>query len=135
MNDILSKLFEATDNHGDDSGESDHTVGDLQSLLGRAWALMSISQRRQFLNSDEVEDLLIAGARDEFCAEDLLTEVDSALRDMATATAAAGYTLETNGAGYYWQFGDDASEDFHTREDAVSDAYKHLGRSKKTDKS
>lgn len=29
MNKILEKLFAAADNHGEDSGEPDHAVGDL----------------------------------------------------------------------------------------------------------
>lgn len=61
MTDILTTLFDAADQHGEDS-EPDHTVGDLQDLLREAWALMSTEQRRELLQTDAVEAMLMLGA-------------------------------------------------------------------------
>jgi hypothetical protein len=130
MKEILNKLFTAADNHGDDSGEADHTVGDLQGLLSRAWAVMSVDQRLQLLKSDEVEELLTAGARDAFNVDDLLAEVVAALTGMEATVTAAGYTVKTYRDDFFWQLGDHTSDDFPTREDAVTDAYQHLHVSK-----
>jgi len=66
MDIVLKKLFDAADAHGEDSGEPDHTVGDLQGLLRKAWSLMSKKQKLEFLASDEVEELVDMGARGDF---------------------------------------------------------------------
>lgn len=71
---ILKHLFDAADNHAEDTGE-DHNVGDLQDLLTLAWNLMSTENRIEFLESDVVRNHIEAGARDEFTAEDLLKDL------------------------------------------------------------
>jgi len=38
---MVEKLIVAADNHGEDD-DPDHTVGDLQGLLRRAWEIMSV---------------------------------------------------------------------------------------------
>lgn len=73
--DILSSLFGAADNHGADTGEADHTVGDLQDLLRAAWSLMSRSQRRDMLSCDATLAVIEAGSRGEFGPEDLIREL------------------------------------------------------------
>lgn len=125
MKQIIEKMLKAADNHGEDSGEPDHTVGDLQGLLRRAWDIMSISQRLQLLKSSEVEDLAECGARDEFEASDLVAEVNLKLETMEAEVRAAGYVFMEHEGGFYWEHDgkDEASEDFYAREDAVASAY------------
>jgi len=76
MKSILEKLFDAADNHSEDSGE-DHTVGDLQDIVTAAWGILTPEQKRHLLQSDAVETLLDMGARDEFSVEDLLTQLNA----------------------------------------------------------
>ena len=54
----LQKLFDAADRHGVDTGESDHSVGDLQDALREAWKLMTPSQRTQLIESEPVQATL-----------------------------------------------------------------------------
>lgn len=130
MKDILEKLLDAADNHADDSGEPDHAVGDLQGLLRSAWAVMTIEQRRQLLKSDVIEQLVMDGARGEFGVDDLLNDVEGAVRDMACAISSAGYVLKTYRDDSFWQFGDISGEDLPSREEAIADAYRHLNSAK-----
>lgn len=81
---ILEKLTAAADNHAEDTDE-DHAVGDLQDMLRAAWNLMTPSQRKLLLLSDEVGNVIEAGARDELTAEDLVAELE------APSTDAPGY--------------------------------------------
>lgn len=78
MKDILQKLFDAADAHGEDAGEPDHAVGDLQELLRSAWTLMTPAQRREFLQGDAVENVVATGGCD-FEVEDLVKELDGPL--------------------------------------------------------
>ena len=126
MNQILNKLFAAADNHGEDSGEPGHTIGDLQDLLRRSWEIMSVSQRLQLLESTEVDDLASAGARGEFEPSDLVTTITDTLNAQETALTAAGYTIMEYEDGFFWETDDEASEDFYARDDAVADGYAHL---------
>lgn len=125
MKAILDKLLTAADNHGEDD-DPDHTVGDLQDLLRRAWDILSVSQKRQLLNSAEVEDLAMLGARGEFEATDLVDELTTALSRMEAAVLAAGYLIHEQEGWFSWETEDDASEDFSAREDAVFAAFTHL---------
>lgn len=126
MTETLNKLFAAADNHGEGSGEPDHTIGVLRDLLRRSWEIMSVSQRLQLLESTEVEDLTEAGARCEFEPADLVAEITKDLAEMEAVVAGAGYTFIENDAGIYWELDDEASEDFYAREDAVTDAHAHF---------
>jgi hypothetical protein len=54
----LEKLFKLADQHGADSGESDHAVGDLQDILRDALKLMTTAQKTKFYRSDAVKALL-----------------------------------------------------------------------------
>lgn len=126
MQAILEKLFAAADHHGEDSGEPDHTVGDLQDLLRCAWALMSPSQKMALLESSDVEDLTQAGARDAFEPEDLLAEIRQALAEQEAQVTAAGYAFRENEDGFYWETETEASTVFDARDDAVADAFEHL---------
>ncbi len=45
----LEQLFAAADAHGSDTGEIDHTIGDLQDLLRHAWRQMNDAQRAGFI--------------------------------------------------------------------------------------
>lgn len=71
---VLEHLFQAADNHSEDTGEA-HDIGDLQSLLTLAWQLMTTKQRLAFLRSDVVHEHIEAGARDRFTVEDLLAMI------------------------------------------------------------
>lgn len=71
MKEIIEKLITAADQHGADSGEPDHTVGDLQDMLRAAWELLSTSQKRDFLMHDAVESVVECGACGEFEVDDL----------------------------------------------------------------
>ena len=89
MKDILEKLLNAADNHGQDD-DPDHTVGDLQDLLRRAWTIMSVGERRRLLGSDEAAQVAEAGARGEFDAGELVDELDQAVdADFQSACAVA----------------------------------------------
>lgn len=123
MEAIIEKLLVAADNHGEDSGEPDHTVGDLQGLLRRAWGIMSVSQRRQLLKTSEVAALTEAGGRGEFDRDDLVTKLNQKLVEMEAEVRAAGYEFMEHEGGFYWETSSEASEDFHAREDAVASAY------------
>jgi hypothetical protein len=76
-NSVLEKLISAADNHGEDSGEPDHTVGDLQDMLREAWRLLPSAQRQEFLESDAVENLVGLGAREEFDVDDLVEQLSA----------------------------------------------------------
>lgn len=75
---ILEKLNAAADNHAEDTGE-DHAVGDLQDMLRAAWSVMSPVQRKLFLMSDEVANVVEAGAREEFDVAGLVAELERPL--------------------------------------------------------
>lgn len=124
MKDILEKLLKAADQHGEDD-DPDHTVGDLQDLLRKAWSIMSVGERQIFLASDEVEQVLEAGARGEFPPDGLRAELDQALHQMEASVANAGYRFLQGEHGFFWETKDEASEDFYHRADAVADAYKN----------
>lgn len=126
MDAAIERLLVAADNHGEDSGEPDHTVGDLQGLLRRAWDIMSVSQRLQLLQSDEVENLVEAGARDEFEASDLVEAINQKLAKMESDVLAAGYTFMKHEGAFYWQTSEDASEDFPAREEMVASAHSNF---------
>lgn len=127
MDTILNKLFTTADIHGDESGEYDHTVGDLQDLLRRSWAIMSIAQKRQLLQSDEAANVIECGAQEEFDADDLIEELTQTLIKQGSAIASAGYKLKSSAGGkFFWQTDDEASEDFDSREDAIVGAYQNL---------
>lgn len=131
---ILQMLLTAADNHGQDAGLPS-TVSDLQSVLHRAWDIMSVTQQLQLLKSPEVTDVVAAGARGAFDPEYLVAEVQKALDVMEATVVAEGYTfcathqrefLSCGGSSHYWEADTEASEDFPSKQDAVVDAYIHL---------
>lgn len=64
-------FFKAADKHGEDSGELDHTVGDLQMLFDIAWNILTPAQKLVFLHSTGVREV-ITGAVGEKAADRLL---------------------------------------------------------------
>ncbi len=124
MDKMIEKLLVAADNHGADAGAYDHTVGDLQNLLRRAWSMMSVSQKRQFLQSQEVADLVTDGGLPEGEAGNLTAEIKRQIAKMEEAVRAAGYVFKEYEGGFFWETVEESSEDFHDRGDAVVDAYK-----------
>lgn len=127
MTKILEKLFTAADNHGEDSGEPDHTVGDLQDLLRRSWEIMSVSQKLQLLRGTEVYNVVECGARGEFEWDDLVAEITQSLAGQEAEIAKAGYEIKVQVEGtFFWETEEEASEDFGSREDAVADAFQHF---------
>lgn len=134
MNEILKKLFAAADNHGEDSGEPDHTVGDLQDLLRRSWEIMSVSQKLQLLRGTEVYNVVECGARGEFEWDDLVAEITQSVAGQESEISEAGYEIKVQVEGtFFWETNDEASEDFPTREDAVADAYQHFTKQSTTE--
>lgn len=127
MQKIIELLLQAADNHGADSGEQDHAVGDLQDMLRLAWSIMGTSQKLLFLRKSGINDVIEAGSRGEFTADSLISEINQELVAMETAVAAAGYTMMEGEGGFFWETDEEASEDFYAREDAVVDAFAHLG--------
>lgn len=129
MDSILERLFKAADNHGDDSGEPDHAVGDLQQLLTRACSFLSVSQMLAFLASDEVEALVEAGARGEYDVQTLMDEIQLGLFDKQQALKQAGYRWDQHEwIGWFWKKDDNLSQPFKAWQDAVDDAFCHLQR-------
>lgn len=122
---ILTSLLTAADNHGEDSGEPDHTIGDLQDLVKLMWALLTPSQRLEVLESDEVSDLAMAGARDDWDESDLVSlhqqdmaALDSRMRDL-------GYTFLETELGVRWETADEVDVEKPTHDDALWAAYQH----------
>lgn len=73
---LLQCLFEAAENHAEDFGK-DYNVGHLQDLVTASWEIMSTQQQSSLLSSGAVRDLIDAGARGEFTAEDLLNDLQN----------------------------------------------------------
>lgn len=80
--------------------------------------------RRQ-LPLAEVVDVLESCERAENSSERVCSEVAELLTVMETKAEESGYTFLEHENGFYWQTEEEESEDFHDREDAVVDAYKH----------
>lgn len=93
MNEAQDKLFEAADNHAEDTGEFDHAIGDLQDLLRSAWSIMTVAQRQAFLESDQADAVVEAGARDEFTTRDLTQMLSRAATSGSSGTAPASTKL------------------------------------------
>ena len=70
---------------------------------------MSVSQKLQLLQSDEVEDLSMLGSRGEFESEDLVAEVQAAVAEMRAVVTAAGYQFMEREGGFFWETEDEAS--------------------------
>lgn len=123
---ILEKLFYAADNHGEDTGEPDHTVGDLQDMLRQTWKIMTVSQKLELLDSETIEDLVIAGAQGEFEVSDLVTKINQQLDLFELEVTKAGYSFFENEDSYRWELSDKESGEFTTREDTIEDAHAHF---------
>ena len=131
MHEILEKLFAAANNHGVDTSNPAITTQDLRALLLTCWDMMSIVQRRQLLCSDAACTVIAAGARGEFNAAVLITDMENRLSEMTQVIAAAGYTITAlhedgccqTASAFYWETDLEAGEDFPSRGDAVVDAY------------
>lgn len=80
MSKILEILFKAADDHGEDTGEPDHSIGDLQDLFREAWSILTTDQKTQLLLSESVQDLL--DLEEQYVPEDLvdMIQVDEALK-------------------------------------------------------
>lgn len=76
MSKILEILFKAADDHGEDTGEPDHSIGDLQGLLREAWSLLTADQKAQLLESESVQDLL--DLTEQYAPEDLVGMIHAA---------------------------------------------------------
>lgn len=128
MTKTLESLFRSADNHAEDTGEPDHAVGDLQDMFRMAWGVMSIAQRLQFLQQEELADLLETGSRDEFSAETLSQDLRSEIANMESEILPEGYSILEGEGGFLWTNDrtDESSEDFYDRADAVASAYKDM---------
>jgi hypothetical protein len=49
-------LLKVAQSHGEDHGELDYEVGDLQQFFRAAWALLTVEQKSAFFASDAVEE-------------------------------------------------------------------------------
>jgi len=56
--DAVERIISAAEQHAEDTGESEHQVGDLEDALREAWRLMSTQQRAALLATDFVTELL-----------------------------------------------------------------------------
>ena len=86
----LEQLFAAADAHGSDTGEIDHTIGDLQDLLRHAWRQMSDAQRARFIvAADSVFSVLAApdagGNADGGQLPTVVVEMEGGLIQMVTS--------------------------------------------------
>lgn len=127
MDTILNKLFDAADNHGEDTGEPDHTVGDLQDLLRKAVALMTPSQQLELLQSVEVDNMVETGAREEFDVEDLVAHFEAGHKAINERLAQAAYSFDQGEFGHYWvNEQEQRGPEFKHQIDAAADAYAHL---------
>ncbi|GBG14484.1 SerC protein [Novimethylophilus kurashikiensis] len=126
FNEMLEKLLKAADAHGEDSGEPDHTVGDLQDLLRKAWSLMSLSQKLELMQSDEVDNVVECGAQDEFEAEDLVMQMRDQYVDVKRRLEAHGFSFVENELGTKWETTAEISMDYPTCFDAVEAAHKEM---------
>lgn len=127
LNAPLKKLIKAADNHGEDD-EPGHTVGDLQDMLRAAWALMSVNQKRTLLESDEVANVVMCGARGEFDEDDLLDNLNLKVSTMLAEIRSADYFIVKNvNSLYYWVNGSESGAACE-HDDAVVDAYEHLNK-------
>lgn len=95
----IEKLFKAAYQHGMDSFEPDHEVGDLQDLCRAAWSLVDDEKKCRILDCYEVEENLELGARDVFTADDLIEWVEKGRGDEALKQlfVAADQHFEDNG--------------------------------------
>lgn len=75
MSKILEILFKAADDHGEDTGEPDHSVGDLQGMLREAWSILTTNQKARLLLSESVQDLL--DLTEEYAPEDLVDMIQA----------------------------------------------------------
>lgn len=95
----IEKLFKAAYQHGMDSFEPDHEVGDLQDLCRAAWGLIDDDKKCRILDCYEVAENLDMGAREEFTANDLIELVTKGRGDEALEKlfVAADQHFEDNG--------------------------------------
>jgi|GEM_PF-1586572 len=75
----LQTLLDAADHHGNDAGDPDHTVGDLQELLRAAWKSMTPAQRDGLLASAEAKAVLEWGSAAPSRCSDCGNQADSVL--------------------------------------------------------
>lgn len=129
MQQTLERLLDAANNHAEDARDMTCAVTDLRSLMHAAWEIMAPSQKRRFLQSQAVEDLAAAGGRGMFTSDSLDFEAIKELADKETAIRDAGYAIDKNADGFFWEHSglQEASGCFAHREDAVVDAFEHAG--------
>lgn len=123
---MLETIFEFADSHGDDTGEPDHTVGDLQDILREAWRLLTPAQRQELISSPAVEALF--EVQDEEL-EEALDAVEDQFNGKVRQVTEAGYLVKYRGATakYYWQQNELVSDDeFEAYHQVIEDAYAAL---------
>lgn len=119
----LEKILTAADNHGEDSGEPDQTVGDLQDILRDAWEIMTVSQKIQLLKSDAVGNVIELGGRDEIDVDVEVQAIKTTIAEMAVVLADAGYKIKEGDGSFFWETEKELSEDFYDYDDAVLSAH------------
>lgn len=124
---ILEKLLTAADNHGEDSGEPDHTVGDLQDMLRLAWEALPPSKQIALLSTDGACNVVELGARGEFEADDLVAELKAIIQQKEDALAEKGIFIESTAyeqpSHFYARVNGLRSRNYLHREDAVAAVY------------
>lgn len=55
---LWRQLVNAATEHGDNTGEGDHEIGDLHILFEAAFGLLSPAQRRRFFRLPDIVELL-----------------------------------------------------------------------------
>lgn len=131
MNTIIEKLKQAAQAHGEDSGEQEHQVGDLEDMLTTAWNLMSVSQKELFVRHECVSAVIEAGARGEFSQDTLFEEIRAEIDRMEKTIHEIGMRLaigKDDGWIWFHQEPLTASAEFDTRTACIQDAYAVLTR-------
>ena len=134
LNAPLESILKASKNHSTDFNEPERDRANLQSALRAAWKVMTVDQKRAFLRSDAVKDLVNLGARGEFDVPALQDNLELKLVTMKSEIMAAGFKLVPNEGYWYWDFEDEAGHDFSREDDAIVDAYMRLTKQAPHDK-
>lgn len=122
MKELLQKLIDAADAHGEDS-DPDHTVGDLQGMLWTAWELLPSSGKKALLESNDVENVVDLGARGAFTVSDLLADLQAEMeRKLEALNKAHGVTIKERHASFQWETESQVGPAFASRLDAIDHA-------------
>ncbi|GBG14483.1 multidrug transporter [Novimethylophilus kurashikiensis] len=122
----LTKLLDAAARHSEDSGNPGDTLSDVKAMLKSAWDLMAVSQKRRFIESEAVTDVMTAGGRGKLTVESQLNIINTTVDNLGEVISLEGYEIKEGDFGFYWETEEMASEDFPDKDDAILAAHAHL---------